>query len=355
MTKTRVLHLDAGRGWRGGQRQVFLLAAGMKARGYDTAIVAPAGTPLLDKARTKELQSFALPLRGDLDLSSALELRRLIKRWNPDLLHAHDAHSHGIALLALLGRKGPPLIVSRRVTFRPRNSRWKYGPRVMRFIAISEAVKQALTNAGVSADRVSVVHSGVEMPRKLRPRDWRALRGWPRGAVVCGVAGAMTAEKGTADLDAIAGHLPDDVFRTTRIVLMGGTTSGATTVGGVEAFNAGFLPDIEEGIAGLDILWHPSRAEGLGTVVIDAMALGVPPIAFAVGGLPEVIEDGVSGRLVRPGDTSAFARAAGDLIRSVALRQSLSAAAARRAQQFTDDLMTERTLAVYEHVTRGSV
>jgi glycosyltransferase involved in cell wall biosynthesis len=349
-----VLHLDAGHSWRGGQRQVFLLAAGMKERGFETAIVAPAGSPLLNKARTRDIPTFALPLRGDLDIASVLNLRKLIKKWKPDLLHAHDAHSHGVALLALVGRKGPPLIVSRRVTFRPRNAKWKYGRRVARFIAISEAVRKALMEVEVPSARISVVHSGVPMPAKVRPKDWRALRGWPRGSVVCGVVGAMTAEKGTADLDAIAGHLPDDVFRATRIVLMGDTNAGATTIGGVEAYRAGFLPEIEEGIAGLDLLWHPSRSEGLGTVVIDAMALGVPPIAFAVGGLPELIENGINGRLVRPGDTTAFARAAGDLIRNTVLRKKLSEAAARSAQAFTDALMTERTLAVYDDVTKGS-
>ncbi|HEY8794543.1 MAG TPA: glycosyltransferase family 4 protein [Gemmatimonadaceae bacterium] len=354
MNSPRVLHVDSGREWRGGQRQVFLLAAGMKARGLDTAIVAPAGSPLMDKARTREIATFALPLRGDLDVSSALALRRLAQHWKPDVIHAHDAHAHGVALVSLVWRKGPPLVVTRRVTFPPRNARWKYGRRVTRFIAISEAVRQTLLAAGIPAECISVVHSGVQMPPKLRPRDWRALRGWPRAAVICGVVGAMTAEKGISDLDAIAGHLPDDIFRTTRVVLIGGTTAGSTTVGGVEAYRAGFLPEVEEAIAGLDVLWHPSRSEGLGTVVIDAMALGVPPIAFAVGGLPELIQDGVSGRLVRANDTSAFARAAGDLIRNATLRKRLSEGAARRAREFTDDLMTERTLEVYEMVMRGS-
>lgn len=334
---------------------MHLLATGMKSRGFETAIVTPGGSPLDDKSRAHEIQTFALPLRGDIDLSSALALRRIVDRWKPDIVHAHDAHAHGIALVALLGKRSPALVVSRRVTFPPRNARWKYGKRVSRFIAISQAVRQSLLDAGIEDARISVVHSGVQMPPKLKPREWRAQRGWPKASVICGVVGAMTAEKGLADLDAIAGHLPDDVFRSVRIVLIGGTTSGATTCGGVEAFRAGFLPEVEEGIAGLDILWHPSRSEGLGTVVIDAMALGVPPIAFAVGGLTELIEDGVSGCLIKPGDTSAFSRASAALIRDAGLRRRLSEGAARRARNFTDDLMTERTIAVYEEVAQGSV
>jgi L-malate glycosyltransferase len=355
ITRHRVLHVDSGRGWRGGQRQVYLLASGMKERGFDTAIVAPGDAPLFEKARAHGISTFALPLRGDLDVPSALALRKIIETWKPDVLHAHDAHAHGICLLALLGKKSPALVVARRVTFPPKNARWKYGSRVARFIAISRAVRQTLLEAGIDDSRISVVHSGVQMPPKLKPREWRAQRGWPKASVVCGVVGAMTAEKGLADLDAIAGHLPDDVFRSVRIVLIGGTDAGATTCGGVEAFRAGFLPEVEEAIAGLDILWHPSRAEGLGTVVIDAMALGVPPVAFAVGGLPELIEDGVNGRLIKPGDISGFARAAAALIRDPALRARLAKAAARRARDFTDDLMTERTLAVYDEVAQGGI
>ena len=332
---------------------MYLLASGMKSRGFETAIVAPGDSPLFEKARAHELSTFALPLRGDLDLSSAIALRKIIAAWKPDVLHAHDAHAHGTSLLALLGKNSPPLVVARRVTFPPKNARWKYGGRVARFIAISRAVSQALIEAGVEESRITVVHSGVQMPPKLKPREWRAQRGWPKASVICGVVGAMTAEKGLASLDAIAGHLPDDIFRSVRIVLIGGTDAGATTCGGVEAYRAGFLPEVEEAIAGLDILWHPSRAEGLGTVVIDAMALGVPPIAFAVGGLPELIEDGVNGRLIKAGDVSGFARAAAGLIRDPALRARLAAGAALRAREFTDDLMTERTLAVYDEVARN--
>ncbi len=355
LTSHRVLHVDSGRGWRGGQRQVYLLASGMKARGYETAIVAPGDSPLIEKARAHGLATFALPLRGDLDVSSALAIRKIIAHWKPDVVHAHDAHAHGVSLLALLGKKSPALIVARRVTFPPKNARWKYGKRVGRFIAISAAVRQSLLAAGIEDSRISVVHSGVQMPPKIKPRDWRAQRGWPKASVICGVVGAMTAEKGLADLDAIAGHLPDDVFRSVRIVLIGGTDAGATTCGGVEAFRAGFLPEVEEAIAGLDILWHPSRSEGLGTVVIDAMALGVPPVTFAVGGLPELVEEGISGRLIKPGDISGFARASASLIRDPALRRRLAEGAGRRARAFTDDLMTERTLAVYDDVAQGSI
>jgi glycosyltransferase involved in cell wall biosynthesis len=70
---------------------------------------------------------------------------------------------------------------------------------------------------------------------------------------------------------------------------------------------SGFIEDIIPAVAGMDVLWHPARAEGLGTAVIDAMAVGVPPIAFAVGGIGEVVENETSGLLVQPEDVAAFA------------------------------------------------
>ena len=91
----------------------------------------------------------------------------------------------------------------------------------------------------------------------------------------------------------------------------------------------------------------------MGTSVIDAMSLGVPPIAFAVGGLPEVIETNVSGILVPPGDTARFGEAASALIEDPALRARLGEGAIARAKTFDALEMTKGTEAVYEEVLSG--
>src|SRR5438045_2813723 len=220
----RILHVDSGRSWRGGQRQVFLLATGLRDLGYRTLVVAPTGSP----------------------------------------------------------------------------------------------------------------------PQGKRPRNWRRERGWPPSAVICGVVGAMTQEKGLDMVGGIARRLPGELFRRTRLVLLGGKGKGGTTVSGVESFDAGFVEEIHDAVSGLDVLWHPARSEGLGTSVIDAMALGVPPIAFAVGGLPELIEDGKSGLLVSPGDLTAFVRAAAALITDDGLRAMLAEGAKLRGRHFAAGRMVGR-------------
>jgi len=349
----RILHVDAGRSWRGGQRQVFLLATGLRDLGYRTLIVAPTGSPLIRRAERAGLPTYRLTLRGEWDIGSARELRAVASEWRADIVHAHDARAHSIARLALLGKRKTRLIVTRRVAFTPKQVRLKYRHGIDAFIAISNAVKAVMVKAGVPSDRIDVVYSGLPAPVVKRPRNWRRERGWPSTTIVCGIVGAMTQEKGLDLVGGIARRLPGEVFRRTRLVLLGGKGKGGTSVSGVEGFDAGFVEEIHDAMAGLDVLWHPAKSEGLGTSVIDAMALGVPPIAFSVGGLPEVIEDGKSGLLIPAGDVQAFMRGAAELITNEALRARLGEGAKVRAREFSVKRMIERTAEVYHRVIAG--
>jgi glycosyltransferase involved in cell wall biosynthesis len=292
-------------------------------------------------------------MRSDWDLMAARRIRSRVKAWNADVLHAHDARSHALGIGALLGRT-VPLIVTRRVAFTPRSVRIKYGGRVSRFIAISNAVRDAMVAGGIDASRIDVVHSGILMPTgQVAPRDWRTELGWPADAIVCGMVGAMTKEKGLDVLENILGSMSAAARATARLVLLGGEARGHMEMGGVPVFSPGFVSGIEEAVAGLDVLLHPSNLEGLGTSVIDAMAVGVPPVAFAVGGLPEVIVDGQSGLLVRPGSVADFAAAAERLILDRGLRHMLGAGAVDRAKTFSAEAMTKGTEAVYQGVLAG--
>jgi glycosyltransferase involved in cell wall biosynthesis len=351
--RARILHVDSGRSWRGGQRQVFLLANGLRDLGYRVLIVAPTGSPLIRRAERAGLPTYRLTLRGDWDIRSARELRAVAREWKADVVHAHDPRAHSVARLALLGKRKTRLVVTRRIASPPKQVGFKYRHGVDAFIAISNAVKAVMIKAGAPADRIEVVHSGIPAPQVKRPRNWRRERGWPASSVVCGVVGAMSQEKGLDMIAGIARRLPGEVFRRTRIVLLGGKGKGGTTVAGVEGFDAGFVEEIHDAIAGLDVLWHPSRSEGLGTSVIDAMAIGVPPVAFAVGGLPEVIEDGKSGILVPPGDVNAFMRAAAELVTNDDLRARLAEGARLRAREFDSKRMIQLTAEVYERVLAG--
>jgi glycosyltransferase involved in cell wall biosynthesis len=350
----RILHIDAGREWRGGQRQVWLLAQGLRARGHEPLVVGIPDSPLLQRLRQRGVASAAVPMRADWDLRAARRIRALVRAWRPDVVHAHDARAHAIALAALLGSR-IPLVVTRRVAFTPKSVRLKYGRRVARFIAISQAVRDALVRGGVDPRRIDVVFSGVPTPPALQPRDWRSECQWPAATVLCGVVGAMTAEKGIGLLAEVAQQLPPAARASARLVLLGGQSSGRCNIGGIEAYRAGFVDEIHAAMSGLDVLLHPSSAEGLGTAVIDAMALGVPPVAFAVGGLVELVQHERNGLLVRIGDLTGYADAAARLITDERLRRRLGDAGPLRAAEFDVDSMVEGTEQTYATVVASRV
>lgn len=352
----KILHVDAGDSWRGGQRQALLLAYGLRKTGDESVIVAQPRGPLAARARMAGVPVSPLRMPSEWSPSAARQLRLLIRDHAPDVVHAHDARGHALALLALAmlpARERPPLVVTRRVVFRPRSVQLKYGKRVAAFIAISRAVRDSMVAAGIAASRISVVYSGVPSPSVSQRREWRKECHWPANSVICGVVGAMTGEKGVAEITGIARRLPADAGRQARLVLIGGERADRSTIGGIEVHRPGFIDDVHEAMAGLDVLWHPSSSEGLGTAVIDAMALAIPPIAYATGGLPELIEDRVNGVLVPAAHAAEFAAAAASLIRDESVRARLGRAGPARAALFGVERMVEGTRTVYEEVLSG--
>src|SRR5437667_8841797 len=129
------LHVDTARTWRGGQNQVLLTVNGLRSIGQRAALVAhPDGE--LRRRFAEGLDLIPIARRTEMDLSAAWRFARVLKRLEPDVIHAHDPHGVAMASLALSistgsGRPGrtPPLVASRRVDFHLKGnsfSRWKY-------------------------------------------------------------------------------------------------------------------------------------------------------------------------------------------------------------------------------------
>jgi glycosyltransferase involved in cell wall biosynthesis len=113
----------------------------------------------------------------------------------------------------------------------------------------------------------------------------------------------------------------------------------------------GFEPNLPAHLPGLDIFLHPALREGLGVAVLEAMSAGVPVVASAVGGIVDLIEDHVDGRLVIPGAEDAWYDAARELLTDPKRRDILTNAARRRVEsRFTIDEMTDRYVKLYREV-----
>lgn len=350
----RVLHLDSGREWRGGQRQVELLATGLRARGHEPLVVVTPRSALHRHLKSAGVAVAAIPMRNTLDLLAVRRLRRLIATWRPALVHAHDTRSHSLALTALVGRRNSvPLVVTRRSSAVPRGA-LRFGPRVSAFIAISRSVRDALVAGGVEAARVAQVYPGVSPPPGVEPRDWRAECGWEADAVVAGVVGELATPGGAATVESTCASLDAEARARVRLVLLGGRGGGHATMGGVRAYRAGFVHDIHRGIAGLDLLLHAGTAEGLGTAVIDGMAFGVPCVAFAGGSAAEIVDDGRTGVLVPRGDVPRFAAAVARLVLEPGQRRALAEAGRDAARRYEPAHLVDGVLRVYRDLVERS-
>ncbi len=352
----RVLHVDPERAWGGGEVQVLALVSALAARGHASTVAAHPEGPLARAAAAAGARVVPLGIANHFDLRAALVLRRLAPGF--DVVHFHTARAHALAPLSR-GR-GARLVVTRRMDYVPAGGpyvRFLYNRAVDAVIAISEGVRAALVRAGVRAERIRVVPSGIDARALAAPPAARAAvrREWGLGddEVAIVALGALEVRKGHAVLLAAAAGLASAAPRL-RYVFCGEGRQAKALAGAAAALDGavrlvGFRRDVAACLAAADIVALPSFQEGLGVAALEAMAAGRPVVASRVGGLAEAVVHEETGLLVPPGDPTALAAALARLARDPDLRARLGAAGrARVLARYTATRMAEGTLACYE-------
>ena len=361
------LHIDTARTWRGGQNQVLLTVNGLREIGHRAALVAHPGGELRRRA-AEGLELIPIAPRTEMDLSAAWKLSRLLTRLAPEVIHAHDPHGVAMASLALSlgagaakGSRLPVLVASRRVDFHLKNnsfSRWKYR-QVDCFIAASEAIRRMLVADGVPAERTVTVHEGIDVEHVLAAPAVNVHEAFflPHGSPVVGNVAALVPHKGQRYLiDAahqVVQQVPD-----ARFVILGEGDLREQLEKQVREHHLekhvllpGFRTDVLGCMIGFDLFAMSSVTEGLGTSLLDAMACGRAIVGTTAGGIPEIVEDGVSGLLVPPRDHAALAAAIVRALKDDQLRQRMGEAGRARVNaRFTVERMVAETAAVYARV-----
>jgi glycosyltransferase involved in cell wall biosynthesis len=356
----RVAHLDTGRDWRGGQAQVAMLMEGLKERGVSSFLLAPPG-PLLARARSIDVPHAAWSPRADWDLVALARARSILSREKPDVVHCHTARAHAVGVPAARLARASAVIVSRRVAVavgRNPLSALKYRMPVDRYLCVSKGVMAAMRAAGIDEERLALVPSGVPIGSPPEPAapTLRERIGAPADAPVVGTLAALTAEKRHEDLlDAaalVAEAVPDVRFAWIGDGPRRKRLEQLRAERGLEArvFLLGFREDARALLAQCTAVALASELEGIATSLIEAQAAGVPVVATAVGGIPEVIQEGVTGRLVPPRDPAALAAAIIDTLRDPAGARLRAARARDSVVQFDIARTVERTVAEYERV-----
>jgi len=252
----------------------------------DAVLLARAESPLFAEAARRKLDVRALSFRA-----LAAGARRA------DLVHVHDARAHTMAALAGLA----PLIVSRRVAF-PVKSGFLSGRKYARatlYLAVSNYVAARLTDAGVPGDKIRVIYDGIPLPELGRPQPGRVVALASKPVQIPGVSVELTS-------------------------------------------------DLWRDLSTASVFVYKSDLEGLGSAALAAMASGVPVVASAVGGLPEVVADGKTGFLVADGD---FQKPVRRLLDDATLAAEMSRAGRERVERdFSVEGMVEKTMRAYREV-----
>ena len=361
------LHIDTARTWRGGQNQVLLTVNGLREIGHRTTLVAHPDGELRRRA-AEGLDLIPLAPRSEIDLTAGWRLSRLLTRLQPDIVHAHDPHAIAVASLALSLRAGsrsgpapPPLLASRRVDFHLKShsfSRWKHR-QVACFIAASEAIRRMLVADGIPPDRTATVHEGIDLAhvRAAEPVNVHEAFWLPHQAPVVGNVAALVPHKGQRHL-IDAAHLVVREIPDARFVILGEGELREHLERQVRDHHLekhvllpGFRTDVLGCIKSFDLFVMSSVTEGLGTSLLDAMACSRAIVATTAGGIPEIVEDGVTGALVPPRDHTAMAREIVRLLKAAERRREMGEAGFDRVTaRFTVERMVAETAGIYERV-----
>jgi len=361
----KVLRVIARLNMGGPALHVAYLTAGLAERGYDTTLVA--GTLArgedsmafvaeglgVEVVRIDELGRDIAPIR---DALSVLKLARVIRRERPQILHTHTAKAGAVGRLAALlaGDARPPIVVHTfhghvlRGYFDPVRSagfrlleRW-LARSTTALVAVSPQVRDDLVALGVAPrEKFAVVRLGIELDERVDPSangrgETRRLLGIAPDRFVVGWIGRMTGVKRT-----------DDVLLAFRRLRERGVDAALCMVGdgpdrdhverrahdlGVmrDTFFLGYQESVAPFFSAFDVLVLPSVNEGTPVTAIEALAGGRPVVATRVGGVPDVVRDGVDGFLVEAGATDDLADRLARLAADPELRERMGAAGRER-------------------------
>jgi glycosyltransferase involved in cell wall biosynthesis len=340
----RVAHVNVAKGYRGGERQTELLIRALVSDSVEQVLVARHGAPLVTRFG-------GLPIEVRMVSGSFLSVA--LATSDVDLIHVHEGRSiYGAYLRSLLS--GTPYIATRRVD-NPIKDHW-FAHHAYRRAAFVVAVAAQVADVVRQHDprvRVRVVYS-ANSGLPIDESRAQAIRQGFGDRIVVGHVGALdNSQKGQEFIIAVARELrlshPELHF-----VLVGGGADEAmlrNTAAGLENLSfTGFVENVGDYLAAFDIFILPSRREGIGSILFDAMEQRLPIVATRVGGVPEIVHNEENGILIDPERPDQLREAVLRLSADRDLRARMGASGRQIASRYTVRIMAQKYLDLYESV-----
>ena len=388
--RIKVLRVIARLNVGGPALHVAYLTEGLAERGYDTTLVAGslahgeesmAHVALRRGARIVTLPHLERQVSPLNDLLAVRHLAKLIRTERPQILHTHTAKAGAVGRVAALlaGDARPPIVVH---TFHGHVLRGYFNPLATlafrtlerwlatvttRLIAVSPEVRDDLVRLGVAPrEKFAVIRLGIQLDERVSAagaarRETRRRMGISPEAFVVGWVGRMTAVKRTDDvLLAFAGVLDRGVDAWLCLIGDGPDRQRlerrAHELGIVRrCLFVGYQDEVAPYYEAIDALLLPSANEGTPVSVIEALAAERPAVATRVGGVPDVVREGVDGYLVDVGDADTLAARLVELAGDPDKRDAMGREGRRRVlERYAVDRLVDDIDALYRELLQAS-
>ena len=368
--RVRVLELLATGTNGGAQEHVYGLLSRIDATRYDVHVVS-----LTHGSAVRKLERHGIPVTVIDEPDDAIAtgaLAALMSDLRPEVIHNHmyRAELVGTRAAIALGEVGRsrPYVVSTVHSSRIRSDEdrtvlHRLTPRMDRLIAVSRSIVEKLRHEGRDTAPITLIHNGVDLERYDHQDPCCTLReeyGLPEDAPIVGVVARLEAEKGHPTLLDAWPAVLRAVPRARLLVVGEGSRREAleeqVAAAGIadSVVFTGRRDDVPAVTAALDVAVLPSYREAQGLTILEAMALSRPVVASNVGGIPEMVEDGVTGLLVPPRDHAALAAAIVRLLTDHPLADMLARAGHDLVhERFCIELMVESVEAIYDEGARA--
>ncbi len=357
MTPLRILHSEAATSFGGQEQYIYRMMVAMRERGHHLEAVCQPHAVLAQRLREAGFTVHTTLMDGPVNFIKGVAfIRGVLRRGRFQVLNTHSRRDTILAGCA--GRlAGTPLIVRTRHLANKVGSLLSYTVIPHRVTTASDFVRKHLIERGVPPGHVATVYPAVDLPPVPETSGLRQELRLAGNDIVVGCVAVMRAQKGHKDLiDAM-----EPIIRerpNVHLVLVGG---GSPTFEEIQAYVAekrldkrvhmlGMRSDVPDLLAGFDIFALATRKEASGTVFVEAGAAGLPVVGTRVDGVPEMMQDGVSGILVPLDDTPALTAAIRRLVDDPDLRQKMGRAGlqfCREQNRFSADAMVRRIESCY--------
>jgi glycosyltransferase involved in cell wall biosynthesis len=364
----KVIHIDTGKVWRGGQQQAVYLFECMLRRGFKTWMICQPGSAMEEYCGKKALPYHSINFAHELDFISGIDTARIARMYGADILQLHSGHSVSWGLWAKLFNPKLKLVATRRVDFSIRKNliaSLKYKTSLInRIVCISKKIYDIMILDGINPAKLTIINSGIDLTKFDNHKittNFRAKWGIPENSVLVGTIAAFAGHKDYPNLlDAAAKILNKNKDVRFMFVGEGELLNNMKEYArelkvDEKVIFTGFQNNVGDCLKAFDIFVLASKKEGLGTSVLDAMASGLPVVATKAGGIPEMIEHTKNGLLVPVHNSDALAQALIELIDDSSLRESLAYNAKKAVSNYDINHTIERYIDLYKELSKYDI